>query len=123
MNVHEDREELERLILAHTPRFQTLTKEAENRIQASGGMDHNEFWDTVIKTGENTPSLPSSSLANTTRQQAGACKAIALRSRICVTRKKEQKLWGIKRDTARISSSLPSSSLETLRHDKLHLGE
>ena len=52
MNLHEDREELERLILAHTPRFQTLTKEAENRIQASGGMDHNEFWDNVSKTGE-----------------------------------------------------------------------
>jgi hypothetical protein len=28
MNVHEDKEELERLTLAHTPRFQTLTKEA-----------------------------------------------------------------------------------------------
>ena len=52
MNVHEDREELERLILAHTLRFQTLTQEAENRIQASGGMDHNEFWDNVSKTGE-----------------------------------------------------------------------
>jgi len=52
MNVHEDKEELERLILAHTPRFQSLTKEAEKRIKASGGMDHNEFWDNVSKTGE-----------------------------------------------------------------------
>jgi len=52
MNLHEDGEELERLVLAHTPRFQTLTKEAENRIHASGGIDHNEFWDNVSKNGE-----------------------------------------------------------------------
>jgi hypothetical protein len=52
MNIHEDREELERLILAHTPRFQALTKDAENRILALGGMEHDEFWDSVSNTGE-----------------------------------------------------------------------
>ena len=33
MNVHEDREELERLILTHTPRFQTLTEEAKTEFR------------------------------------------------------------------------------------------
>lgn len=45
MNVHEDRGELERLILSHTPRFQALVREAEGRIQASGGIEHDNFWE------------------------------------------------------------------------------
>ena len=47
MNVHEDRDELERLILSHTPRFQALVNEAEGRILASGGLEHDKFWGIV----------------------------------------------------------------------------
>ena len=42
-----DEEELERLILAHTPRFRRLLQAAEERIRRSGGMEHDDFWETV----------------------------------------------------------------------------
>jgi hypothetical protein len=71
MNEHEDKEELERLILAHTPRFQTLTKAAENRIQASDGMGHNEFWDTVSKTGETVCAEPICQICGKTGSETG----------------------------------------------------
>jgi prevent-host-death family protein len=44
-----DEEELERLILAHTPRFMTLLDRAEKRIKRSGGVKHKEFWKAIKK--------------------------------------------------------------------------
>jgi hypothetical protein len=40
----EDGAELERLVLANTPRFRHLLDEAEARIRAGGGMEHADFW-------------------------------------------------------------------------------
>ncbi len=37
-------DELERLVLAHTPRFRRLLDAAEQRIQQTGGVGHEEFW-------------------------------------------------------------------------------
>src|SRR5215472_1298167 len=42
-----DEEELERLVLAHTPTFRRLLDAAEKRIQRRGGLKHNEFWTSV----------------------------------------------------------------------------
>ncbi|HWX41277.1 MAG TPA: type II toxin-antitoxin system Phd/YefM family antitoxin [Blastocatellia bacterium] len=42
-----DEEELERLVLAHTPKFRSLLDAAEKRIQRGGGLKHGEFWTTV----------------------------------------------------------------------------
>ncbi len=42
-----DDEELERLVLNYTVRFRRLLTEAEDRIQHSGGLSHEEFWDAV----------------------------------------------------------------------------
>jgi prevent-host-death family protein len=39
-----DREELERLVLAHTPRFAALLDAAHARIKRSGGVRHEDFW-------------------------------------------------------------------------------
>jgi prevent-host-death family protein len=39
-----DPDELERFVLAHTPRFRRLLAEAERRIQATGGLTHEEVW-------------------------------------------------------------------------------
>ncbi len=39
-----DEEELERLVLAHTPRFRRLLDAAERRIGRTGGITHKEFW-------------------------------------------------------------------------------
>ena len=42
-----DEDELERLILAHSPKFQSLLDAAEQRIQETGGIRHEDFWATV----------------------------------------------------------------------------
>lgn len=39
-----DEEELERLVLAHTPRFVALLDAARDRIKKSGGVRHEDFW-------------------------------------------------------------------------------
>ena len=42
-------EELEHLVLAHTPRFMGLLDRAEKRIRRSGGIKHKNFWRAVKK--------------------------------------------------------------------------
>jgi len=37
-------DDLERLVLAYTPRFRRLLDAAEQRIQQTGGVRHEEFW-------------------------------------------------------------------------------
>lgn len=44
-----DEEELERLILAHTPRFTALLEAASKRVKETGGVEHTEFWNSVGK--------------------------------------------------------------------------
>ena len=39
-----DEEELERLILAHTPKFMNMLNAAERRIKKGRGIKHAEFW-------------------------------------------------------------------------------
>jgi antitoxin (DNA-binding transcriptional repressor) of toxin-antitoxin stability system len=43
ISVPED-DDLERLILAYTPRFRRLLDAAEQRIQQTGGVRHEDFW-------------------------------------------------------------------------------
>ena len=42
-----DEDELERMVLAHTPRFRRLLDAAERRIKRSGSVKHEKFWATV----------------------------------------------------------------------------
>ncbi len=42
-----DEDELERLILAHSPRFQALLDAAEDRIRKGQGIPHEDFWREV----------------------------------------------------------------------------
>jgi prevent-host-death family protein len=44
-------EELERLVLAHTPRFMALLDRAGKRIKRTGGVRHKEFWAAIKKKG------------------------------------------------------------------------
>ena len=37
----------ERLLLAYNPRFRQLIEAADTRIQETGGIPHEEFWETV----------------------------------------------------------------------------
>ncbi|MGD9046581.1 MAG: type II toxin-antitoxin system Phd/YefM family antitoxin [Anaerolineae bacterium] len=40
----EDEEELERLVLAYTPKFQGILKAAREQIREAEGISHEEFW-------------------------------------------------------------------------------
>lgn len=42
--VPEDDDELERFVLAYTPRFRALLDAAMERIEESGGLSHEDVW-------------------------------------------------------------------------------
>lgn len=42
-----DGDDLERLLLAHSPLFQALLDSAEERIAETGGLSHKEVWSEV----------------------------------------------------------------------------
>lgn len=42
-----DEEELERLVLAHSPKFQALLDKSRRRIEETGGIPHDDFWREV----------------------------------------------------------------------------
>ncbi len=43
----QDEDELERLMLAHNPRFRRLLDEAEARIRRTGGIKHDDLWKLI----------------------------------------------------------------------------
>ena len=43
----ENDDELERLLLAHSPKLRALLDAAERRIEEGGGIGHEEFWHRV----------------------------------------------------------------------------
>jgi prevent-host-death family protein len=40
----EDEDELERIVLAYSPRLQTILQAARRQIQAGEGIQHDELW-------------------------------------------------------------------------------
>jgi prevent-host-death family protein len=46
LGVHDD-DELERLILAHSPKLNAILDAAERRIKEGRGIGHDEFWKRV----------------------------------------------------------------------------
>jgi prevent-host-death family protein len=42
-----DDDELERLILAHSPKFQALLEKSRRQIEETGGIPHDVFWREV----------------------------------------------------------------------------
>jgi prevent-host-death family protein len=44
VSVPTDPDELERFILAHTPRFRRLLDAAERRVRKGSGLAHDAFW-------------------------------------------------------------------------------
>ena len=47
-----DEDELERLIMAYTPRLRQLLNDAAERIKQGGGIPHDEFWRQVAEEPE-----------------------------------------------------------------------
>jgi prevent-host-death family protein len=42
-----DEGDLERLVLAHSPKFQALLEKSRQQIEKTGGIPHDVFWDEV----------------------------------------------------------------------------
>src|SRR6266404_3831467 len=42
-----DEDELERLVLAHSPKFQALLDKSRRQIEETGGITHEQFWGDV----------------------------------------------------------------------------
>src|SRR5436190_22411380 len=42
-----DDDELERLVLAHSPKFQALLDKSRQQIEETGGIPHDQFWSEV----------------------------------------------------------------------------
>ena len=42
-----DEDELERLLLSYSPKFQALLNAAEERVRETGGVRHEDFWQTL----------------------------------------------------------------------------
>jgi prevent-host-death family protein len=42
-----DEDELERLLLAHSPKFQALLDKSRRKIEQTGGIPHDQFWREV----------------------------------------------------------------------------
>src|SRR6266480_1071148 len=42
-----DEDELERLVLAHSPKFQALLDRSRRQIEETGGIPHEQFWREV----------------------------------------------------------------------------
>src|SRR3954447_24720270 len=57
-----DDDELERLVLAHSPKFQALLDKSRHQIEETGGIPHDTFWREVTaesrKNAEKTKRLP-----------------------------------------------------------------
>ncbi|MDZ4685120.1 MAG: type II toxin-antitoxin system Phd/YefM family antitoxin [Planctomycetaceae bacterium] len=56
-----DDDELERLILAHSPKFQALLDESRRQIEATGGVPHEQFWQEVQADGHAAAKKPARS--------------------------------------------------------------
>src|SRR5436305_15278388 len=39
-----DEDELERLVLAHSPKFRAILEKSRRQIEETGGIPHNVFW-------------------------------------------------------------------------------
>jgi len=47
-----DEEEIERLVLAYSPKFQAVLARARQQIQKTGGIAHEDFWQEMEAEAE-----------------------------------------------------------------------
>ncbi len=50
LGVH-DEDEIERMVLAYSPKFKRIMQTAEKQIREGKGISHQEFWHDVEKKG------------------------------------------------------------------------
>ena len=51
----EDEEELERLVLAYTPKFRGILEAAREQIRETGGVSHEELWQEMAGETSTAP--------------------------------------------------------------------
>lgn len=61
-----DEDELERLILAHSPKFQAMLDKSRRQIEETGGIPHDVFWREVEKESRQRGANGSRSRRRTT---------------------------------------------------------
>nr|VFJ60006.1 MAG: Antitoxin Phd_YefM, type II toxin-antitoxin system [Candidatus Kentron sp. FW] len=42
-----EKDDMERISLAYNPRFRELIDDSDKRIEKTGGIGHNDFWESV----------------------------------------------------------------------------
>jgi prevent-host-death family protein len=60
-----DDDELERLLLAHSPKFQALLDKSRRQIQETGGIPHDVFWREVATERRKQPDKAKSARRRT----------------------------------------------------------
>ncbi len=45
-----EKDDIEGIALAYNPKFRRLIDEADRRIEKTGGIKHNDFWDSIEET-------------------------------------------------------------------------
>src|SRR2546425_10515460 len=58
-----DDDELERLVLAHSPKFQALLDKSRRQIEETGGIPHEQFWREVEAESRATASKANANKA------------------------------------------------------------
>jgi prevent-host-death family protein len=51
----DDDEDLERLLLAHSPKFQAILEKSRRQIEETGGIPHDQFWREVEAENRKRP--------------------------------------------------------------------
>ena len=67
----EDDEELERLLLAHSPKLRAILDAADRRIEQGGGISHDEFW-REVETADHAREKNGSAKKRQTKRQRKA---------------------------------------------------
>jgi prevent-host-death family protein len=64
-----DEDEIERLLLGYSPKFQAMLDAAEQRIRATGGILHDEFWQQLDAEYAESTANSSASMENNRKPQ------------------------------------------------------
>jgi prevent-host-death family protein len=64
-----DDDELERLVLAHSPKFQALLDKSRRQIEETGGIPHDQFW-REVKAETRKPAAANGRGRHRTRRRA-----------------------------------------------------
>lgn len=71
-----DEDELESLLLAHSPKFRAILQAARDEIKQTGGIPHDEFWQQVdAEYGDESSPDQANSAINGNHETANATRS------------------------------------------------